>query len=148
MDNEENDVDKEMVYISLEDIFEQSDILSNPQQETTSKDQQENLTISLDTTLPPHRRYSCHLLNLVCKADVLKIQDAIFQKLRGSVKSKLQSLWNKQSYSSTNSDIILKEFGKFFIMRNDTRWNSLWNAFHRVLYFIKEEPHRTTHSNG
>ena len=140
LDDEEDDVDEQMVYISLGDILEHSDNSSNPQQETTSKDQQENVTIPLGTTLPPHRRCSCHLLNLVCKADVLKIKDARFQKLRGSVESKLQSLWNKQSSSSKNSDIILKELGKLFIVRNDTRWNSLWNAFYRVLYFIKEKP--------
>lgn len=79
-------------------------------------------------------------MNLVCKVDVPKIDDKKFQKLRLRVEKKMQQLWNKQTSSSKNSDLILEHLGKLFVVKNETRWNSLWDGFHRVVYFMKEKP--------
>lgn len=60
-----------------------------------------------NATLPLHRRCACHLLSLISKKDINHIQDYLFEKLRSTVFEKLQKIWNKQSSSSLNSDIIM-----------------------------------------
>ena len=52
--------------------------------------------------------------------------------MRTSAECKLQQLWNKQTSSYKNSDLIEKHFGKLFVIKNETRWNSLYNAICRV----------------
>jgi trehalose utilization protein len=70
-----------------------------------------------NTTLPLHRRCACHLLILISKKDIDKIQDFIFEQLRSTVFEKLQKLWNKQSSSSLSSDIIMRHLGKPFVVK-------------------------------
>ena len=127
--------DADMVFISIGDILDES-------QSQTSMDSSSNshsLSI-IGTTLPPHRRCSCHLINLVCKVDVEKIKDKKFKNLKRSVDGKLQAIWNKQTSSSNNSDIILEHLEKLFIVKNDTRWNTMYNAFYRVRHFLLKKP--------
>lgn len=82
-----------------------------------------NSQVPKQTTLSVHRKCACHLLNLISKVDIIKIQDYFYQQLRHSNQEKLRSLWNKQTSSSLNSDIILRYLDYLFIVKNDTRWN-------------------------
>ena len=122
----DNEDDEEMVYVSLNDIFDGFE-------EDTSTD------CCCQVVLPPHRRCACHLLNLVAKVDVKNILDKKFCSLRTSTECKLQELWNKQTSSSKNSDIIEKHLGRLFVIKNDTRWNSLYNAICRVNSFLSSQ---------
>lgn len=55
-----------------------------------------------------HRKCACHLLSLIAKADISKIQDHTFQELKNSTIVKIQLLLNKQTSSSENSDLIME----------------------------------------
>lgn len=76
LDDEE--MDEDMVY------FELGDILAEMPLNATSMNE--------NVTLPVHRRCACHLLCLISKVDIHKIQDHFFQLLRSSVFGKLQQL--------------------------------------------------------
>ena len=106
----DEDSDEDMIYIEIGEILEK-----RPATRSFG---------SRQITVPVHRRCVCHLLNLISKADVDKIQHLLFKELRTNVEAKLQSLWNKQSSSSNNSDIIRRHLGKLFILKNETRWNT------------------------
>ena len=93
----------------------------------------------MEIYLPPHRKCTCHLLNLIAKSDVERFQDDKFQELRKCVEEKLVSIWNKQSRSSKMSDLIYKHLGKLFIIKNETRWSSLYNATFLVNYYLVQK---------
>ncbi|KZS00258.1 Uncharacterized protein APZ42_003522, partial [Daphnia magna] len=63
---------------------------------------------NVNPTLPMHRKCACHLLSLIAKADISKIQDHTFQELKNSTIVKIQLLLNKQTSSSENSDLIME----------------------------------------
>jgi hypothetical protein len=77
-------------------------------------------------------------LSLICKVDILKIQDPFFKQLRSSVFGKLQQLWNKQGSSSVSSDIIMRFLGRLFVLKNDTRWNSEYSAVSCLVRLLKK----------
>lgn len=89
--------------------------------------------------LPPHMRCNCHLLNLIACADTNKISNPTFKRLKRIVDSKLKSVWNKQSRSSLSSDFIKEKLGKLFVLPNQTRWNSYYDAIVRVNEFIVDK---------
>ena len=122
--DDEEESEEEMHYFVLGDLLtELSDTNNNNE----------------NATLPMHRRCACHLLSLISKADVLKIQDRFFEQLRTSVFEKLQKLWNKQSASSLNSDLIMRHLGKLLIQKNDTRWNSEYDAVCCFVRLLQEK---------
>ena len=123
--DEEEDTD-DFVYISLGDIFDGGEC---------SGSEEDGLGIHL----PPHTRCACHLLNLVSTVDVDKIADTKFQKLRTSVEEKLQTLCNKQSSSSQHSDFIKEKLDNLFILKNQTRWNSMYESMFRLYRFLKNK---------
>ena len=127
-EDEENDEENEedFVFISIGDIFD----------EYEKGDHEEDL----GHLLPPHQKCACHLLNLVCTKDVDKIQNRKFQDLRKSVEDKLQTLCNKQNMSSQHSDLIKDKLGKLFVVKNLTRWNSLYDSLSRLYWFMKNKP--------
>lgn len=53
--------------------------------------------------------------------------------------AKLQLLWNKQSSSSLNLDIIQKHFGPFLILKNETRWNSEYDAVTCIVRLLRNK---------
>ncbi len=98
-----------------------------------------NCSNNRDPTLPQHRRCACHLLSLIAKADILKIQDPGFKHLRKSTLEKLQILWNKQTFSSLNADIIKQYLDQLLIFKNDTRWNSEYYAINCIVRLLKKK---------
>jgi len=92
-----------------------------------------------DPTLPQHRKCACHLLNLVAKADILKIKHPGFQHLCKTTLQKLQLLWNKQTSSSLNADIIKQYLDQLLILKNDTRWNSEYQATNCIVRLLKKK---------
>ena len=89
--------------------------------------------------LPPHRRCACHSLNLICKCDIFKNMDPSLKNLFDSMDRKLKSIWAKQNRSAKVSDNIRKRLGKLFIINNETRWNSYYNALKRAKHFINKK---------
>ncbi|KZR97183.1 Uncharacterized protein APZ42_008086, partial [Daphnia magna] len=98
-----------------------------------------NCSNNHDPTLSQHRRCACHLLSLIANADVLKIQDPGFQHLRKSTLEKLQFLWNKQTSSSLNADIIKQYLDPLLILKNDMRWNSEYYAINCIVRLLKKK---------
>ena len=89
--------------------------------------------------LPPHRRCACHTLNLICKCDIYKNLELNLKNLLDSTDRKLKSIWAKQNRSAKVSDNIRKRLGELFIVNNETRWNSYYNALKRVKHFINKK---------
>lgn len=73
------------------------------------------------------------LVKLDLKADVEKIPDITFQRLRKWLSEKLQSLWRKQSSSSNNSDIIKRHWETLFFLKNSLDFRILRNEVHCAL---------------
>ena len=91
-------------------------------------------------SVPHHRRCVCHLLNLIASSDLGKISDKPFIRLFKSVKSKMNSLWNKQKRSSKASDFISETLGTLFITPNVIRWISFFNSAARCASFVVLKP--------
>lgn len=121
---QEEEDDEDMVYFEIGDVLSDLPLNATPQHE--------------NVTLPVHRRCACHILSLICKVDILKIQDPFFEQLRSSVFGKLKQLWNKQSSSSVSSDIIMRFLGRLFVLKNDTRWNSEYSAVSCLVRLLKK----------
>ncbi|KZS10177.1 Uncharacterized protein APZ42_025419 [Daphnia magna] len=58
----------------------------------------------------PHMRCPCHLLNLIATADVHKIKNVIFKKLKKRVDSKFQIIRNKQARSISVKNFHTQEY--------------------------------------
>jgi len=95
------------------------------------------LTNRKNRLLPYHVKCPCHLLNLIATTDISKITNPSFKKLKKQVDRKLQKIWNKQSRSSLASDFIKEKLGLLFILHNQTRWNSFYDALNCVQKFSK-----------
>jgi hypothetical protein len=89
--------------------------------------------------LPPHRRCACHTLNLICKCDIYKNMEPSLKNLFESTDKKFKAIWAKQNRSAKVSDNIRKRLGKLFIINNETRWNSYYNAMKRGKHFINKK---------
>lgn len=141
----EGEEEDDFVYISLGDIFDANDSTNNSialdevngDNDAVSMNGRTNpAPATIPPSLPPHTRCACHLLNLVSKVDVEKIKNQRFQTLRQSVENKIMTLCSKKNSSSLNRELIEKHLPKLFVVKNDTRWNSLYNSLFRVVYFI------------
>jgi len=83
--------------------------------------------------LPPHFRCAVHKLSLVATKDSsLALSDKQYKKIYRSLHGKLVAIWNKQSTSVLASDKIRAALGKLFVVPNDTRWNSTFDALTSV----------------
>ncbi len=126
--------DDDAVYIDLDQIFQehhaQEQIVENEDADSeTENESRERIK------LPYHVKCPCHLLNLIATTDISKITNVTFNKLKKQVDRKLQKIWNKQSRSSLASDTIKEKLGSLFILYNQTRWNSFYDAMNCVLKF-------------
>ena len=71
-------------------------------------------------------------MNLIATTDIHKITNPTFKKLKKSDDKKLQKIWNKQARSSLASDFIEEKLGSLFVLHNQTRWNSFFDALNFV----------------
>jgi len=124
-DDEEKEEEEEMTYFVIGDILNALIAEENNNNH--------------DPTLPQHRKCACHLLNLVAKADILKIKHPGFQHLCKTTLQKLQLLWNKQTSSSLNADIIKQYLDQLLILKNDTRWNSEYQATNCIVRLLRKK---------
>nr|CAH0106989.1 unnamed protein product [Daphnia galeata] len=70
-DSEQSDEEDNMLYFEIGNILD-------------ARIRQEYVSNNVNPTLPMHRKCTCYLLSLIAKADISKIPDPIFQKLRNS----------------------------------------------------------------
>lgn len=89
--------------------------------------------------LPRHFRCTCHSLNLIATTDMKKISNQQFLKLKRQIDGKLSAILKKQNRSSLASDFIKKTLGELFVINNETRWNSYYNALCKVHYFVSKK---------
>lgn len=61
------------------------------------------------------------------------------KKLFESTDKKFKAIWAKKNRSAKVSDNIRKPLGKLFIINNETRWNSYYNAMKRGKHFINKK---------
>lgn len=146
----ESEDENDVVYISLGDIFDSNDAADVFCEDSISGidnaiDQSSQVKVPatvggrLPPKLPPHTRCACHLLNLISKTDVEKIKNQRFNTLKKSVESKLHTLCMKQNTSCINRETVEKHLNNLFVLKNDTRWNSHYNAMFRLNLFIKKQ---------
>lgn len=132
-----------VVYLDLDNIFQehygQTSLAQEEMVENENEDSDTEITDEPQEQikLPYHVKCPCHLLNLIATTDISKITNPSFKKLKKQVDRKLQKIWNKQSRSSLASDFIKEKLGLLFILHNQTRWNSFYNALNCVQKFSK-----------
>lgn len=63
-----------------------------------------------------------------------------FKQLRESVEDKLQVLCSKQHTSSKNREFVEEHLKGLFVIKNDTRWNSLYNSLYRLGIYMTKYP--------
>ena len=141
-ENEEDDDfelndDEDFVYIDLDKIFQEHDaqlaaqVIEQQTEENEDADESDTERQE-EMELPYHVKCPCHLLNLIATTDIHKITNPTFKKLKKSVDKKLQKIWNKQARSSLASDFIEEKLGSLFVLHNQTRWNSFFDALNFV----------------
>lgn len=94
-----------------------------------------------EISLPPHRRCSAHLLNLVATKDVDRAteNDTNYKKMSRSAFAKCQSLWNKSRQSSKAADTIRQHLGVNLKVPVITRWHSFHNSISWLCKFFEGE---------
>jgi hypothetical protein len=125
-DSEQSDEEDNMLYFEIGNILD-------------ARIRQEYVSNNVNPTLPMHRKCTCYLLSLIAKADISKIADPTFQKLRNSTLHKVQLLLNKQKSSSVNSDLIMQHIGQLFIQKNETRCNSEYYAIRCIARLLRKK---------
>lgn len=100
-------------------------------------------TAELDLTmrLPPHRRCASHTLSRVAVHDVEKefAKEGVAKNLHDSVMTKCRALWNFQSRSTLCHDKVQESLGVLFVIPNETRWNSKYDALSHMQRMMKEK---------
>lgn len=116
-DEEQDDPDEEWDELNVADLLEQGEF--------------EDILI-----LPPHRRCASHTLSRVAVFDVENLiegKDGQLKALHDSVMAKCRSVWNHQARSTLGHDYITEKMGTLFVVPNETRWNSKFDALKYML---------------
>jgi hypothetical protein len=95
-----------------------------------------------DVYLPPHNRCAAHTLNLIATTDAdTALVDKAYSRIHHGSFGKCQALWNAVHRSSKASDAV-KEIcpDKILICPCPTRWNSKFDAVHRLLELADKLP--------
>jgi len=90
-------------------------------------------TITNTMSLPSHLTCSAHTLNLIASVDTAKIVDQIYNSISKITFKKLSSFWNLLSRSTVVSDKVFDLCSCKFPVPNLTRWNSMYDAVHKVV---------------
>lgn len=123
-DNGSNFVKAFRIYANTSSEDEQDEIEAVPLTSILNDDQGSDLI-----SLPQHHRCCAHVLNLISTKDAEKAEvDIRYKKLWRSTFAKLQAIWNKQNQSTVHADFINNALGKYLIIPNATRWNSLYDS--------------------
>ena len=100
----------------------------------------EELLLEADTTffenfdLPPHQRCAAHTLNLVASTDLRPENFPNKCKLQmHSSMAKCSALWNRVHRRSQAAEKFEKHASRAFVVPNDTRWSSLFNALDSLI---------------
>lgn len=138
--------DETFLYIDIGEIILSHEVMCYEEVASTADGEEDsdigediNIDVQrkINIKLPPHMRCPCHLLNLIATADVHKITNVIFKKLKKRVDSKFQIIWNKQARSSLSSDFIKEKLDVLFVLHNATRWNSYYDAINCIHHLIE-----------
>ena len=101
-------------------------------------------TLELNS-LPKHRSYACHSLNLVATKDSEKAMDDLsYKKVNRSAMAKCTALCSKQNRSSQFADLVTEKLGLKLVQPNSTRWNSTYESISRILRLLGESEHALT----
>jgi hypothetical protein len=116
----------------------ENELLAEPDLEQFVEEPEEEQYITVENVLehavdaavlPVHMRCAAHTLNLVATADAEKaLLDDTFQAASTTAMRKARQLWNAQSRSIVQADIIHEELKKRLVVPNATRWNSIYDA--------------------
>lgn len=84
--------------------------------------------------LPPHHKCAAHTLNLIGSTDADKaLTNAAYSRIHHGSFGKCQALWNAVHRSSKAADAVKAISDKALIHPCPTRWNSKFDAVHRLL---------------
>jgi hypothetical protein len=93
--------------------------------------------------LPAHMRCSSHTLNLVSSRDADKaMSDEAFATIANAAMTKARKLWNAQSRSSVQADVIQEELKRRLVVPNATRWNSIFDSIVVLNSILSDEKTR------
>ncbi|XP_045023918.1 uncharacterized protein LOC116932957 [Daphnia magna] len=92
---------------------------------------------NVNPTLPMHRKCACHLLSLIAKADISKIQDHTFQELKNSLQDNA-SIIKCQSLITGLLDAIYEKFEHMF-SDNELRLATITNPFFKLSWLDNED---------
>ncbi|XP_045032193.1 uncharacterized protein LOC116915580 [Daphnia magna] len=92
---------------------------------------------NVNPTIPMHRKCACHLLSLIAKADISKIQDHTFQELRNSLQDNA-SIIKCQSLITGLLDAIYERFEHMF-SDNELRLATITNPFFKLSWLDNED---------
>lgn len=88
--------------------------------------------------LPSHLKCAAHRFNLIGAKDAESaLVNPVCKRVYRSVMGKLQKVWNKQNMSALAADKIKESLGCLFVIPNDTRWNSRYDATQKVVSILE-----------
>jgi hypothetical protein len=95
------------------------------------------------STLPLHMRCAAHTFNLVATKDADNaMKDMYFESASNSAMTKTRKLWNAQSRSTVNADVIFEELKRRLVVPNATRWNSIYDSIVVLNKIISDEKNK------
>ena len=123
---------KAFKHFSLHEADEAEDIEYQLFDDVSAENDSQDANDQVLYRLPPHRRCSCHLLNLVATTDAAKIESGIMKRTYVQTFAKLSALWNKQNRSTSAAEKIKDANGNLLPTPGYTRWNSVYDAVAKV----------------
>jgi hypothetical protein len=116
--------------------------------EFTDVDEILQAEVEVSDELPSSHRCASHTLNLIADYDLNKFvaslptstarggcENSNFKKLYRELESKTTALWNAIGRSNNACDEMDKVLGGRLVMKNDTRWNSKYDALKSIKKF-------------
>ncbi|XP_045030411.1 uncharacterized protein LOC123472611 [Daphnia magna] len=119
----EEEADEDMFYFDIGDILTDLPLNRTPQNE--------------NVTLPVHRKCACHLLSLICKVDIYKIQDPLMEQLSSTLKDEA-SIIHCQPLITSLLDAIQSRFEKMF-SDNELRLATISNPIFKQSWLENSE---------
>ena len=101
-----------------------------------------NVDSDCDVYVPPHNRCAAHTLNLIATTDADKaLSEKSYSRIYHTSFAKCQAVWNAVHRSSKAADSVKAIcIDKIIICPCPTRWNSKFDAVHRLLELVDKLP--------